>query len=255
MRHVTVLIPARFQATRFPGKPLTPILGKPMIQWVYERSAKSCADRVIVATDSDRIFACVVGFGGEAEMTRADHANGSQRIAEVAERIETDIVVNVQGDEPTLHPSAIDRVIAPFSTDPDLPMATLCEAMKDHAQMFNPNVVKVVCDARGRALYFSRAPIPFLKHVGMNAISWPADRAVGFLKHVGVYAYRRDFLLEYQAHPPCELEQIEGLEQLRALDMGARIQVERTPHPTLHVDVPDDVARVESFLKQKRWDV
>lgn len=248
----SVLIPARMAATRFPGKPLSPILGKPMIQWVYERCALAAVDAVIVATDSDDIMQAVLDFGGRAVMTRTDHENGTQRIAEVAQRLDSDVVVNVQGDEPAIHPDVIDAVIAPFQAGSDLPMATLAEPLQDHADILNPNVVKVVCDAKGRALYFSRAPIPYVKHPYMASPAWPEPAELRhWQRHVGVYAFRRDFLLAYVRQPSCDLERLEGLEQLRALYMGARIQVVASPKASVGVDLPSDVARVEAILRRE----
>lgn len=249
---VSILIPARMAATRFPGKPLFKINGKPMIQWVYERAALAGADDIIVATDSEQIFACVQAFGGKARMTRADHENGTQRIAEVAKDLDAEVVINVQGDEPCIHPNAIEAVVHRLQEQPSLEMATLAEEIRDPEMIFNPNVVKLVMDAHNRALYFSRAPIPYRKHAGMSGPTWPheAESSPTYLRHIGVYGYRTDFLLRYVSEPPCALEQIEGLEQLRALYMGASIGVSMTQHPSIGVDTPADVARAEEYLKQ-----
>lgn len=249
---VTVLIPARMGATRFPGKPLTPILGKPMIQWVYERAAASLANRVLVATDAPEIKAAVDAFGGLAVMTRTDHQNGTSRIAEAAEQLDSEIIVNIQGDEPAIHPNAVDAVIKPLIDDPHLETATLAEPITVHEDVFNPNIVKVVTNAAGRALYFSRAPIPFVKHPQMKRINWPAEFTTDHHRHIGVYAYRRDFLLRYVAQPPCALEQIEGLEQLRVLYMGAAMQVVPSQWPGIGVDTPEDVAKAEAFLAENQ---
>ncbi len=219
-----------------------------MIQWVYERSSAASVDRVIVATDSTEILDAVRAFGGEAVMTRADHENGSQRIAEVAATLDSDLIVNVQGDEPTIHPGAVNAVQAPLEAEPQLEMATLAEPIKNHEDLFNPNVVKVTFNKAGRAMYFSRSPIPFVKHEGMNQIRWEPGLAHGHYRHVGIYAYRREFLLQYVAEPPCSLERMEGLEQLRALYMGARIQVAASEWPSIGVDTPADVPRAEAFL-------
>jgi len=246
---VTVLIPARMAATRFPGKPLTRVLDKPMIQWVCERSARAAVDGVIVATDSEEIYAAVRAFGGEARMTRSDHPNGTTRIAEVAAELDSEIIVNVQGDEPAIRPEAIREVFRPLLDEPDLEMATLVEPIEDRAAIFDPNVVKAVADARGNALYFSRAPIPFVKHPRMQTIDWPEELGTGHLRHVGIYAYRREFLLRYVAEPPCDLEAIEGLEQLRALYMGARIRLQTSRWPSIGVDTPADVPRAEDRLR------
>jgi 3-deoxy-manno-octulosonate cytidylyltransferase (CMP-KDO synthetase) len=243
-----VLIPARMAAIRFPGKPLAKILGKPMIQWVYERSARAGANRVVVATDSDEIMDAVRAFGGEAIRTRDDHPNGTQRIAEAVADLDEDIIVNVQGDEPTIQPDAIRRVIHCFSGEaPE--MATLARVIDDPEDRFNPNVVKVVCDRKGNALYFSRAPIPYAKHPGMHGSTWPDSVSSPQLQHIGIYGYHREFLLEYARETPSQIEQVEGLEQLRALWMGARIRVEIVDMVSIGVDTPADVARVERILR------
>ncbi len=248
----SILIPARMAATRFPGKPLSLINGRPMIEWVYRRAVQAQIGPVIVATDSPEIVACVNGFGGDARLTRSDHENGTQRIAEIAAGLDADLIINVQGDEPCIHPSAIQAVAARLAADPSLEMATLAEEIDDPALVFNPNVVKLVVDQRERALYFSRAPIPYRKHVGMNGPTWPGSEGVlGTLRHVGIYGYQKAFLLRYVAHPPCALEQLEGLEQLRALFMGASIGVSLTQHPSIGVDTPSDVARAEAYLKKE----
>ncbi len=247
---VTILIPARMAATRFPGKPLSKILGKPMIQWVYERASQSRADAVMVATDSPEIYSAVEAFGGRAMMTSKDHANGTQRIAEVAEQLETGLVINVQGDEPVISPEAINRVIDPLLEDPSLEMATLACHIKRHEDVFNPNIVKVVFAQNRKAMYFSRSPIPFRKHAGMKAIYWEPDSQIDHFQHIGVYEYQRNFLLRYVREPACDLENIEGLEQLRALYMGARIQVEIVDRPSIGVDNPEDIPLVERYLKE-----
>ena len=247
---VSILIPARMAATRFPGKPLSKISGKPMIQWVWERACASRADRVIVATDSSEIFDAVQSFGGEAMMTASTHENGTQRIAEVAAQIETDLVINVQGDEPAILPQSINSVIEPLIQSPDLEMSTLACPITGE-RLFDPNLVKVVTDKQGDALYFSRSPIPFRKHAGMDRIHWETLQDDVHLQHIGVYGFQRDFLLRYVAEPPCALERIEGLEQLRALYMGARIHVEVVQHASVGVDTPEDIPRAEQFLKQQ----
>ncbi len=247
---VVILIPARMAATRFPGKPLAPILGKPMIQWVYERSAQARAQRVIVATDSREIHDAVTGFGGEAAMTDPGHVNGTQRIAEVAAGLDAEAVVNVQGDEPAIHPSSINAVIDALAADPDLEMATLAERITRREDLFNPNVVKVTRNGRGDALYFSRAPIPYLMRPDMaeRPFSWALDPRVEYLRHIGVYAFRRAFLLRYVAEPACAAESAEGLEQLRALHMGARIRTAVTQRTGVGVDTPEDIAVAERYL-------
>ncbi|HKA13721.1 MAG TPA: 3-deoxy-manno-octulosonate cytidylyltransferase [Myxococcota bacterium] len=237
MRAVGV-IPARYRASRFPGKPLAPIAGMPMIQrvWLGARSAKSLA-RVIVATDDERIADACRSFGAEVAITRADHESGTDRAAEVIARVDCDAVVNVQGDEPLIAGFAIDAVVAALGEDPEAPMATLAHAAEPDA-LGDPNRVKVVLDRRGRALYFSRSAIPYPR-VG-EPRCW---------QHVGLYAYRRDFLLRFPALAPTPAERAEGLEQLRALEHGYPIRCAVIEGWTsAAVDVPEDVARVEALL-------
>jgi len=248
---VAILIPARMAATRFPGKPLAPILGRPMIQWVYERSAASKADQVVVATDSEEIRAAVAAFGGTAAMTAPDCSSGTHRIAEAAAGLDAEIILNVQGDEPAIHPESLNQLIDLLAAEPDLEMATLAEPLAASRDLFNPSVVKVVLNRVGEALYFSRAPIPYRKRPDMAAgdRDWPLDPEAAYLRHIGVYGFRRDFLLRYAAEPPCPLEQTEGLEQLRALYMGARIRVALSRWPGVGVDHPEDIAKAEAYLK------
>lgn len=244
---VTAIIPARYASTRFPGKPLAEILGKPMIQWVYERTLRSTrVDRVIVATDDARIFEAVCAFGGEAWMTRSDHPTGTDRLAEVAEGIETDIVVNVQGDEPLIDPRMIDLAVTPLVQDVSIPMGTLMTPLASVEEFLNPNVVKVVVDGRGFALYFSRAPIP---HPRDHAETLAENFALlGGNKHIGLYVYRKEFLLAYPSLPATPLENTEKLEQLRALEHGFRIRVMATDLVSQGVDTPEDLERVRDLL-------
>lgn len=240
---VTVIIPARYASTRFPGKPLADLCGKPMIQWVYERSAR-CAtvDRVIVATDDERIARAVEGFGGKVAMSRADHATGTDRLAEVAAALEDELIVNVQGDEPLIEPAMIEAAIAPLLADPAIPMGTLKTPLTSLEEYQNPNVVKVVTDLEGFALYFSRAPIPFPRDFQQDiAQHW---RQLAVAKHVGLYVYRRDFLLRYPLLSPTPLESQECLEQLRALEHGYRIRVAETDLIGQGVDTPEDLEKV-----------
>ena len=181
-------------------------------------------------------------------MTRSDHENGTQRIAEVARTLDTDLVINVQGDEPTIHPAAIKAVIDPLKKNPNLQMSTLAEKITHKNDLFNPNVVKVVRDKTGRALYFSRSTIPYKKHLGMKDPFFEPDAEPLHLRHLGIYGYRASFLQDYVSEPVCSLEQIEGLEQLRALYMGASIQVELTNYPSIGVDTPRDVPKAEAYL-------
>ena len=237
---VVVIIPARYESTRLPGKPLAVIDGKPMIQRVYECArAVPGIDAVLVATDDKRIVDVIRNRGGEAVMTSSTHASGTDRIAEVAADLEAEIVVNVQGDLPFLQPAMVDGAVDLLRCDSGLPMATIKTAIRQRAEMENPNVVKVVTDRDGYALYFSRSPIPL----------WRDTVPAGVLgyKHLGVYAYRRDFLLSFTRLAPTPLEQAEKLEQLRALESGFRIKVaETTSGLGVEVDTPEDLERARA---------
>ncbi len=254
MNNTTIIavIPARYGSTRFPGKALVPIEGRPMIQWVYERAKRSrLINRVVVATDDERIRRTVLAFGGEAVMTLSSHATGTDRIAEVATALSCDIVVNVQGDEPLIRPEMIDQAIAPLADDPSIPMGTLCRKIDDPREAFDPNVVKVVFDKNGFALYFSRAPIPWDRDRWAGKQSFTELTLDGTLyKHVGLYVFRRDFLLHYAGMPQTALERIEKLEQLRALEHGHRIKVVVTEHESFGVDIPEDLGKILSCLKK-----
>src|SRR6202023_3458004 len=241
---VVVVIPARYGSSRLPGKPLVSLAGQPMIQRVYER-AKSAqrAARVIVATDDERIVKAVQGFGGEARMTRPDHRTGTERVAEVAAHETGDIFVNVQGDEPLLDPAAVDTAVTALLADPQVAIATVATPIKIPADIMDPNVCKVVLDFDENALYFSRAPIPWVRDTA-------AKLQVRHLKHLGLYVFRRDALLEYPTLPQGELERIEQLEQLRWLENGWKIRVSEVEHDAVSVDVPEDVARVEKLLQK-----
>ena len=244
---VTVVIPARYASTRFPGKPLADLCGKPMIQWVYERAALCDAvDQVLVATDDGRIAAAVKAFGGRVVMTRADHATGTDRLAEVAESLEEELIVNVQGDEPLIDPAMIQAAVAPLLADCTIPMGTLQTPLRSLQEYRNPNVVKVVTDRAGFALYFSRAPIPFPRDFADQLdMRWPELAAA---RHVGLYVYRRDFLLAYPRLPETPLERLECLEQLRALEHGFRIRVATTELVGQGVDTPQDLEDVRALL-------
>jgi 3-deoxy-manno-octulosonate cytidylyltransferase (CMP-KDO synthetase) len=249
---IVAIIPARYGSTRFPGKSLVMIKDKPMIQWVYERTKQSkLIDRIIVATDDERIRSAVATFGGEAMMTSPDHSTGTDRIAEIARKLACDIVVNVQGDEPLIHHEMIDQAIKPLVDDPSIPMGTLCTAIKNHEEAFDPNVVKVVCDKNGFALYFSRAPIPWDRDSWSGKKSWN-DMAVRspLYKHIGLYVYRADFLLNYASMPQTVLESIEKLEQLRALEHGHRIKTVLTLHDSFGVDIPGDLSKILKRLEE-----
>lgn len=251
---IIAVIPARYGSTRFPGKSLALIQGKPMIQWVYERTKRSTLlDRVIVATDDERILKAVRAFGGEAEMTVSHHATGTDRIAEVAGRLACDIIVNVQGDEPLIRPEMIDEAIRPLAENQDILMGTLAFRIRNTSEQTDPNVVKVVVDRQGYALYFSRAPIPW------DRDRWNQDAPLrnlpivkAGLKHIGLYVYRRDFLLKYAKLPSTYLEDCEKLEQLRALEHGYRIRVVVTEHESFGVDIPDDLGKILNYLEEGR---
>jgi len=232
---VIAVIPARYDSSRLPGKALAEIGGVPMIVrvWRQTRRARSL-ERVIVATDDERIAHAVRAAGGEAEMTASTHQSGTDRIAEVAARIDAEIYLNVQGDQPFIAPEDLDALVAPMRAEPALAMATLATPITDREEWYNPNKVKVVCDARGDAIYFSRSPIPFARDGGVPAVA---------RRHIGVYGYRRDFLLRFAALEPGVLEQIEKLEQLRALERGYRIRVVASVAPSMEVDTPDDLMR------------
>jgi 3-deoxy-manno-octulosonate cytidylyltransferase (CMP-KDO synthetase) len=242
---VLVVIPARYASTRFPGKPLAPIAGKPMIQHVVEHvRLASLPARIIVATEDERIKASVEAFGGEAILTRSDHRTGTDRIAEVATHIPADIYINVQGDEPLIDPGTVDAVAAAMAEDDAIQLATPCAAITQANEIMDPNVVKVVLDFDGQALYFSRAPIPWVRDTG--------DRvAARHWKHIGLYGYRRDALLEFPTLPPGELERIEQLEQLRWLENGFRMHVVETNYNAISVDVRADIDRVEKLLQAR----
>ncbi|MBC7003795.1 3-deoxy-manno-octulosonate cytidylyltransferase [Photobacterium sp. BZF1] len=244
----TVIIPARYQSSRLPGKPLADIAGKPMIQWVYEQASKAGADQVIVATDDQRIADAVKGFGGEVCMTRSDHESGTERLAEVVEKYQLaddQIVVNVQGDEPLI-PESIIRQVATNLAGSKAPMATLAVEI-DHAdEVFNPNAVKVVTDKDGYALYFSRASIPWDRD---NFAKRPQEIHQNLMRHIGIYAYRAGFINTYINWEPSTLEKIEALEQLRVLWYGEKIHVDvAIDAPPAGVDTPEDLEKVRQLV-------
>ncbi len=253
-----VVIPARYESTRFPGKALALIAGRPMIEHVYRRASRARGiGRVLVATDDERIARAVERFGGDAVMTKTTHLTGTDRLAEVAARLECDVIVNVQGDEPLIEPAMIEQAIAPFRDDSGLQMTSLRARIADPAELADPNVVKVVVDRQDFALYFSRAPIPFPRDAPAVGAHFSAAESgptkVGpycsvSWRHVGLYGYRRTFLPTYAALPPSPLELTERLEQLRALEHGVRIKVLETPHFSIGVDTPADLAKVDALL-------
>jgi 3-deoxy-manno-octulosonate cytidylyltransferase (CMP-KDO synthetase) len=239
---VVVVIPARYGSTRLPGKPLVSLAGQAMIQRVYERARLARrVSRVIVATDDERIVKAVEAFGGQARMTRHDHRTGTERVAEVAAHEAGDIFLNVQGDEPLIDPSSIDTAAGALLDDPQVAVATVATPVKVPADIMDPNICKVVLDFDENALYFSRAPIPWVRDTG-------ATVQARHLKHLGLYAFRRDALLEYPTLPQGDLERLEQLEQLRWLENGWKIRVAEVAHDAVSVDVPEDIARVEKLL-------
>jgi 3-deoxy-manno-octulosonate cytidylyltransferase (CMP-KDO synthetase) len=237
------VIPARFSSSRFPGKILALLAGKPMLQHVYERASQArYLSSTIIATDDARIFDAARGFGARVRMTRDDHPSGTDRVAEVASAEDAEVIVNIQGDEPLIDPAAIDAAILPVAHDPDIVMATLRKKIEDPSEITNPNVVKVVTDRVGDAIYFSRCPIPFDRD---------GTSGVPHYKHIGLYIYQRDFLLSYSSLPVGPLEQAERLEQLRALENGYKIRVVETEYESLGVDTPADLERVAKLFA---WD-
>ena len=241
------IIPARYASTRFPGKPLAQLGGKAVIQRVYEQ-VSSLLDEVYVATDDDRIFQAVEAFGGRAVMTRADHKSGTDRIEEAAEKIGStaDVIINVQGDEPFIQPSQITTLMQLFDA-PETQIGTLGKPFESIEAIENPNSPKIVTDNRGFALYFSRSVIPYIR--GKERESWLGE--FPFLKHLGVYAYRREVLAEVTKLPQSSLEKAESLEQLRWLQNGYRIRVGLTDVETVGIDTPEDLARAEEFLSSR----
>jgi 3-deoxy-manno-octulosonate cytidylyltransferase (CMP-KDO synthetase) len=240
------IIPARYASSRFPGKPLAEILGKPMIQWVYERASQAkLLDQVIVATDEQRIFDAVEAFGGSARMTSPNAANGTERVAEVARQLNSTLIVNIQGDEPAIDPAMIDQAVAMMQNNPEVPVGTLVKRITSVAELTNPNIPKVVLDNDFFALYFSRSIIPFTRDIPLQE-QW--INAHDYFQHIGLYIYRRDFLIKFVALPPSKLEKIEQLEQLRILENGYKIKAAITETSSIGVDVPEDIKRVEAYL-------
>lgn len=245
--NVVCIIPSRYESSRFPGKPLADLCGKPMIQHVYERVLRSKrVAQAAVATDDDRIFRAVTAFGGQAIMTASVHRSGTDRIAEAAARLglmPDDIVVNIQGDQPLFEPAQIDEVVQPLMDDPAIPMSTLVYRIIRDEEITHPNAVKTVFDHDGFALYFSRATIPYVRDHGKKA---------DYYKHHGIYAYRRHFLDTFTRLPEGTLERLESLEQLRTLEYGHKLKVIVTAYDSVEVDTPQELARVKDLLLQAR---
>jgi 3-deoxy-manno-octulosonate cytidylyltransferase (CMP-KDO synthetase) len=251
---ISAVIPARYGSTRFEGKPLAEILGKPMIQYVYEGVRQSkWIDEVIVATDDQRIIEAVESFGGKAVMTSPTHSTGTDRVAEVARKLKSEIIVNVQGDEPLIKGDIIDEAICPLLTDDSLQMSTLMTRIEEVRDWLNPHIVKVVVDQKNFALYFSRSPIPFPRDLQIGRLesnpfgtTRPLPKRV--FKHIGVYVFRRKFLLHFAKMKATPLEKLEKLEQLRALESGYRIKVNSVNYEPLSVDTPEDLEKVITYF-------
>ena len=240
------IIPARYGSSRFPGKPLALIAGRPMIEWVYKRAKASKLDYVVVATDDERIFNCVESFGGMAVMTRTDHETGTDRLQEAVEKLseklgEFQIVINVQGDEPLIDKALIDALVEMMKQDENVPMGTLMHEISDITDVDNPNVVKVICDKNLDALYFSRCPIPYNR----------AKSEMKYFRHLGIYAYRKSFLKTFTELAQSRLEKLESLEQLRALENGYKIRVLEAKTACAGVDTPEDLVKIESFIQER----
>lgn len=236
------VIPARYLSTRLEGKPLKDICGHTMIEWVYKRAKNSKLDDVVVATDDERIFNEVINFGGKVVMTRKNHTNGTSRIAEVCEKISNfDVIVNIQGDEPLIKVEMINTLIDSFNQDKDLNMATLKHKISSEKEINDPNNVKVITDKNDFAIYFSRAVIPYPRK----------NKNSSYFKHIGIYAYKRDFVLKYVAMPSSNLEEIESLEQLRVLENGCKIKVLETPYSIIGVDTEENLQELIEHIKEE----
>ncbi|GAA5129948.1 3-deoxy-manno-octulosonate cytidylyltransferase [Thalassotalea piscium] len=248
-----VIIPARYESSRLPGKVLADIAGKPMIQWVVEKALSSGASKVIVATDNDKVATAVESFGGEVCRTRADHQSGTERLAEVVSQYQfspEQVIVNVQGDEPFIPPENIRQVALNLSSQSKARMSTLSMTITDVEEAFNPNAVKVLCDKEGYALYFSRATIPYDRNRFLNQQT-VTEIGPFYQRHIGIYAYRAGFITDYVTWPTSQLEQVESLEQLRVLWQGEKIHVAiaQTRLPVEGVDTPEDLDKARNFAK------
>ncbi len=235
------VIPSRYASTRLEGKPLKDICGHTMVEWVYKRAKLSKLDEVVIATDDERIYDEVIRFGGKAVLTRKDHENGTSRIAEVCEKYSNyDVIVNVQGDEPLIEPDMINSIIDSFLEDDTIAMSTLKYKLDTMEDIENPNYVKVITDKKGYAIYFSRSVIPYPRKLDLQ----------NYYKHVGIYGYRREFVIEYAKMEPTPLELSESLEQLRALENGYKIKVMETPYKILGVDTQEELDKVREYIKE-----
>lgn len=238
------VIPARWYSTRFEGKVLAPLLGKPLIQHVWERAKQSkILEDLIVATDSEEVISAVKKFGARAIFTSKDQPSGTDRIAEVVNSIDTDVVINIQGDEPLVHHTMIDELATALLEDVSIPMATIVKKITDEKEILDPNIVKAVIDKNGFVLYFSRSPIPYLRRDS------DIDIKKCYYKHIGIYGYTKDFLFTYTNLPKSKLEKMEKLEQLRVLENGFKIKSVETGFDTIGVDTPEDLKKVEEYLR------
>ncbi|MEW5807408.1 MAG: 3-deoxy-manno-octulosonate cytidylyltransferase [Acidobacteriota bacterium] len=259
--HVTCVIPARYQSTRFPGKPLAKISGKPMLQWVYEGVQKARQiDEVIIATDDERIMDVARSFSGKSLkviLTSREHGSGTDRTRDAVKNRACEVVINVQGDEPLVDGPSLDMLIEEFRRHSGLEMATLAEDFRSPDEIFDPNIVKVVTDRNGFALFFSRSPIPYFKSGGRLKLNFKEelekrpDLIARYLKHQGIYGYRKEALFRLAEIRYSSLEEVEGLEQLRALEMGIKIKVLKSGFRSIGVDTPDDIMRVEKVLRTR----
>jgi 3-deoxy-manno-octulosonate cytidylyltransferase (CMP-KDO synthetase) len=250
MQKAVVVIPARFDSTRFPGKPLAVLKGKPLIQRVHEQVAfANLIDGIFVATDDKKIFDAVTGFGGKAIMTSSAHASGTDRIAEAAKNIDCDLVINVQADEPFIRPEMVDDVVKLLADDRKASISTLAKRTTDVKEILSPNVVKVVMDSEGYAMYFSRSPIPYYRDEwkGLGSITFSTSH-VSVFKHVGIYGFRKDSLMAFSGMEQGKIEKIEKLEQLRALAAGMKIRVKETVYDTFGIDTIEDLRKAEEWL-------
>jgi len=248
---ILAVVPARFASTRFPGKIIAPLFGKPLVLYAYQRALQaSLVDEAVIATDDDHVVQALAPYGVPVIMTRTDHASGTDRIAEVAANTSAEIIVNIQGDEPLIDPGTIDAAIRPLLDAPDVVMATARHRIREFECISDPNVVKVVCDTQGHALYFSRSPIPFIRDT--------ADREASanvYWQHIGLYVYRRSFLPRFAGMPQTPLEKLEKLEQLRVLENGYTIAVVDTEYEGTGVDVPEDLEKVQAIMASLKEEV
>jgi len=247
------IIPARYGSTRFEGKLLADLCGKPVIQHTWENAKKSKSiEDLIIATDDKRIYNFSKGFGAKVIYTSKAHKSGSDRLTEVLNSIDTRVVVNIQADEPLLDPSMIDDVVDPILKDESIDIATLCHKIKNERDFLDPNVVKVVMDRKGFALYFSRAPIPYNSNQGQSLDGARTRRIISYYKHIGLYAYTKDFLFTFKSLPQSRLEKIEKLEQLRVIENGYKIKVIETKFDTVGIDTPEDLEKAVELIKGSR---